>query len=86
VRPLRFVAWAKRNGELIHSAAIGAPDDKRKIDGCWNGHLVVTVAGFLTDPTIYQIKRPAWRQLAGTMALPIHGRPWEPSRFWWRPS
>jgi hypothetical protein len=35
------------------------PDDKRKIDGCWNGHLVVTVAGFLIDPTLYQIKRPA---------------------------
>jgi hypothetical protein len=44
----------------------------------------VTVAGFLINPTLYQIKRPAWPQLAGMMALPIHCRPWEPSCFWWR--
>jgi hypothetical protein len=76
VRPVCAVLWAEKNGAPVHSAGIGVPNCKSKGDG-WNGHMIATVDDWLIDPTLYQIKRPAWPDLAGMMALPLHSRPWQ---------
>jgi hypothetical protein len=75
VRPVAFIVRAERNGAEIHSAGIGVPEggDDRHEHGQWNGHLVATIPslGWLIDTTLYQIKRPAWPDLPGMVALPV---------------
>jgi hypothetical protein len=84
VRPVATVIWAERDGKLLHSLAIGAPNDKRELKDSWRGHMVVTVetpAGeFLIDTTLYPVRRPQWRELPGMMALPLSA---ERIRAWW---
>jgi hypothetical protein len=81
VRSVCTVLWAHKDGKLLHSAAIGAPHDKRKMINRWTGHMVTTVDDWLIDPTLYQVRRSAWPDLAGMMALPLHPRPWQRS-YW----
>lgn len=81
VHPVTTIVWAERDGVQLHSAAIGAPHDPRRIDGRWCGHMVVTVEGLLIDTTLYQAQRPAWPDLPGMLAVPLLPEPWQ--RGWW---
>jgi hypothetical protein len=69
--------FADRGETRLHSAGIGSPEDHRKIDGNWCGHMVVTVAGYLIDTTLYQAMRPQWPDLTGQIAVPLYA-PEEP--------
>jgi hypothetical protein len=86
-RPVATVIWAEREGKLMHSLAIGAPHDKRGIEGNWKGHMVVTVetdvGEFLIDTTLYPVRRPQWRDLPGMIALPLSSERVR-SLIWWR--
>ena len=37
----------------------------------WSGHMVVVVAGWLIDVTLYQASRPQWPELPGMAAAPL---------------
>jgi hypothetical protein len=72
VRSVAAFMFAARGNVQLHSLGIGSPDDHRMIDGDWVGHLVVTVAGWMIDTTLYPAIRPQWPYLTGQIALPLY--------------
>lgn len=76
VRPvILFVATVLPGAGIEHSVMIGKPGEAPHGPGRWNGHLVVMIedAGsrFLYDPTLPQIRRPQWKDLADTMLVGV---------------
>jgi hypothetical protein len=72
VEPVLFLAGAQRNGVALHALGMGARKGGKAAGGYWNGHLVTLAAHWLIDTTLYQVQRPAWAQLPGMMAIPLH--------------
>ncbi|RWN98184.1 hypothetical protein [Mesorhizobium sp.] len=66
-------------GNQTHSVGVGDHKGMRTLDKrdtrdtpvAWSGHMVVLVDSFLIDPTVYQMRRPAWEGLPGMMVLPL---------------
>ena len=75
--PVYFAVRAFRDDELVHSLgvgdhnAIGMTAPGPDTDARWNGHMAVKVAGFLIDPTLYQVHRKQWDGIPGMMALEL---------------
>ena len=72
VRSVTAFMFAARGKRHLHSLGIGSPDDHRVLDGEWCGHMVVTVAGWLIDTTLYRAIRPQWPHLTGQVAVPLY--------------
>lgn len=71
VRPVATVIMeVKADDVLGHTLGIGGRNQADK-PGHWPGHMVVHVAGFVIDTTLYQAQRPVWHELPGMIAVPF---------------
>jgi hypothetical protein len=73
VAPVAFAIHAERDGKVLHQLMIGAPTTYRENPAeHWNGHLVVTVDGFLIDASLHLATRTQWPVLTGMAMVPIN--------------
>lgn len=72
VRPVAVVMAAYEGMTQLHSLGIGMPGTAPSGADRWAGHMVVEVAGWLIDLTLYPAVRPQWRNsISGMLALPF---------------